>query len=366
MLALKNLRRHRLRTFLTLMGVAIGIATLVAISGYSHSLKDQIQQTVIKRFDLVVLSKGASSPLASRLVLADYKKLLQVEGVSETAGIVIGAVKTKANPYFLIAGTTSYEPLAGNLRLVAGRLPGENDGEILLGRKAFKRLNATINEKVTLTEGYDYTVVGCFDAGSRFFDQGAIMGLSEAQTLLNRQGDLNLALVRFHRGQRPKTIITRIQSILPHLDVLKSKNLLGEIRLFIVVDKVTWGLSAIALIVSTIFVINTLIMAVTERTKEIGILMAIGWSRRMIVGSLIAESIIVCILGGMVGLFGGWALLWGFGQSHITGLDWSAGTLSPGIIAWAMALSFGLGLISSVYPAWVASRLTPAQALRTK
>jgi putative ABC transport system permease protein len=366
MLALKNLRRRKLRTALTLLGVGMGIASLVTISGYSRSLKDQIQQTVIKRFDLVVQSKGASSPMASRLEMPEYQNLFNVEGISEVAGIVIGAVKTDNTPYFIVAGTTSYDPLAGNLRLIAGRLPLMGSDEILLGQTAARRFKAGVGDRVSLSHEGHFTVAGIFDAGSRLFNQGAVMGLDSAQRLLNRPANLNLALIRTKGKSGVKRIIAGIQKHQPHLSVLKSRNLLGEIRLFIVVDKITVGLSAIALIISTIFVINTLAMAVIERTKEIGVLMAIGWSRGMIVRTLFAESMLICTLGGGLGILGGWLLLWGFSRSHVTGLDWSAATLPLHIVLMAMALSVLLGVISAVYPAFVASRLTPAQALRAE
>jgi putative ABC transport system permease protein len=106
-------------------------------------------------------------------------------------------------------------------------------------------------------------------------------------------------------------------------------------------------------------------MAVSERTKEIGILMAIGWSRSRIMRTIIWESLVICFIGGLVGNLMSLALLWGLQFVHPAGVwVWASVSGVPRIILISMGVSLLLGLLSSLYPAFLSTRLLPAEALR--
>ena len=90
-----------------MLGVGLGVALFVTVTSYSRNLKDQLQDTVTKHFDLIVQAKGASSPLASRLTPAEYRQLQKITGIEALPSIVIVAINSRNNPYFLIAGISS-------------------------------------------------------------------------------------------------------------------------------------------------------------------------------------------------------------------------------------------------------------------
>ncbi|MBW1894026.1 MAG: ABC transporter permease, partial [Deltaproteobacteria bacterium] len=305
-----------------------------------------------------------SSPLASRLMPSEYQQLSKVEGIKDLTAIVICAIKTKQTSYFLIVGTSALEPLLNSLSLIEGRLFHRGKKEVLLGRKALKGLNLTINESIELAENDKFLIVGTFVTGSRLIDKGAVLNLQPAMKLLKRGEDVNLALVHIAEGYQPEKIKKDISKSFPSLSVMKSRDLLSEIKLFQVVESFSWGISAIALIIACIFVMNTLMMSVYERTKEIGILMALGWSRWMITKTIFFESIIVCLIGGIFGDILGFMFIYIFSVSNITGLDWTYAALSPTIIVYSIILALILGVVSAVHPAIVVSRLSPAQAIR--
>jgi putative ABC transport system permease protein len=110
---------------------------------------------------------------------------------------------------------------------------------------------------------------------------------------------------------------------------------------------------------------NTFFMAVSERTKEIGILMAMGWSRIMIMRTIISESMMICFLGGLLGNLMALVQLWFFHTINPEGLGWLVSMSVSVEIFWeSMGLSLLLGWIGSLYPAFRASKLLPAEALR--
>jgi len=363
-LSVKNLLRNKIRSFFTMLGVALGIALFVSVTSYSSNLKSQLQDAVTKDFDLIIQSKGASSPIASRLMPSEYRNISTIQGVNDVIPIAIGAIKTKQTPYFLIVGTSTLEPLLNSMSLIDGRLFHPDKKEILLGRRALSALNLNINDTIELAEKDEFLITGTFVTGSRLIDKGAVVGLPHAMHLLKRGEDVNLVLIRVAEGHKPGKIKTAITRELPSVSIMKTKDLLSEIRLFQVVESFSLGISAIALIISCIFVVNTLMMSVYERTKEIGILMAIGWSRWMITKTIFAESIILCLIGSILGDIIGYMFIYLFSASGITGLDWTYASLSPATILHSIILALTLGLVGAVYPSIVASRFSPAQAIR--
>lgn len=364
MLALKNIFRNKIRSFLTMLGVGLGVALFVTVTSYSRNLKSQLQETVTKHFDLIVQAKGASSPLASRLTPQELEQLQRVAGIEALPSIVIGAIKTRREPYFLIAGISALEPLLNSLVVIEGRVLQPDRMEMLLGRRAMRRLGAGIGDTVELSEGVSFTVVGSYTTGSRLLDKGAVLPMALARQLLKRGNNVNLALALIAPGYRADEVTRAIRAAVPTVEPLKSKDLLGEIRLFQVIDKFAWGLSTIAMIIAGVFVINTLTMSVYERTREIGILMAVGWSRWMITKTIFMEAMILCLAGGMVGSGLGFGFIVMFSMSNITGMDWTAASVAPLTLIQAMVMAIVMGMISAVYPVIVASRLSPAQAIR--
>lgn len=364
MLAVKNIFRNKIRSGLTMLGVGLGVALFVTVTSYSRNLKDQLQDTVTKHFDLIIQAKGASSPLASRLTPTEYRQLEKIKGIEALPSIVIGAIKTKKNPYFLIAGISSLEPLLNSLVVIDGRVFDPGRKELLLGRRAMRRLHLQKGDTLDLADQETFTIVGSYTTGSRFFDKGAVLPLPAARRLLKRGDDINLALALITPGHRPADVAEAIRRAVPSVSPLKSKDLLGEIRLFQVIDQFAWGLSSIALIIACVFVINTLTMSVYERTREIGILMAVGWSRWMITRIILVESILLCLAGGLAGVGLGLMFLFLFNLSNVTGLDWVAAAISPVTMGQSMVLAVLMGVVSALYPVLVASRLSPAQAIR--
>lgn len=107
---------------------------------------------------------------------------------------------------------------------------------------------------------------------------------------------------------------------------------------------------------------NTMVMSVFERIREIGILRAIGWGRFMILRLILAEGLILCLLGGLLGVGLGVAGLQVL--RFLKGFEWIQGTYSVGLFGESLVVALGMGLLGSIYPAIRAVRITPIEALR--
>jgi putative ABC transport system permease protein len=164
----------------------------------------------------------------------------------------------------------------------------------------------------------------------------------------------------------PQDVLERIQGRFPQLSAKPAADFVNQIRLFKTVESVVWVISMISLVTCCVVVMNTFIMVVSERTKEIGILMAVGWSKVRIINVLLSEAAALCLLGSLLG--NSLALLYFRILNHLDtiGFGWTPQAIPADILVLSMGASLGAGLLGSLYPAVRASRLSPAAALRSE
>jgi putative ABC transport system permease protein len=365
MVALRNVCRNRIRSALTLLGVAAGISVFVSSLSVSNGFKTQIQDVIKSHsIDLTVQARGAATPITSRIPIADYYKLHEIPGVSALSSVVLGSIRTAWNSYFIIAGISSDEALLGRFGMVEGRsfIPGRR--EVILGELAAKRLGYSANTKILLTENEMFSVAGIYSLGNGVLDGAAILDISDARRLLKSGEFVNIALVRLEKGAEPKDVIENIQQRFPNMSALRSGDFAGQIRMLNTVDLFVWVISAISLFTCCMVVMNTLFMATFERTREIGILMAIGWGRFMIIRTIMYEATIICVGGGLLGNALGLVSLWVLSKTSVVGLGWIPTFIPFAVTIKSIILSLVLGVVSSLCPAVAASKLLPAEALR--
>jgi putative ABC transport system permease protein len=124
-----------------------------------------------------------------------------------------------------------------------------------------------------------------------------------------------------------------------------------------------WAISGLAIIVGGIGMMNTMIMSVFERTREIGTLRALGWRRRRVLAMVLKESLALSLIGVVIGIVLAW--LAGLAMQRIPMWGgWLAVIISPGLLAQTLAIAILLGAVGGLYPAWRAANLSPVEALR--
>ena len=130
-----------------------------------------------------------------------------------------------------------------------------------------------------------------------------------------------------------------------------------------VMNVMVWAISALAILVGGIGMMNTMIMSVFERTREIGTLRALGWRRRKVLGMVIKESLALGLIGVVIGVVLAWLLGLAMQQIPVWGA-WLAVIITPGLLAQALIIAVTLGAVGGLYPAWRAANLSPVEALR--
>jgi putative ABC transport system permease protein len=369
-LAFKNIWRAKTRTLLTLTGVGAGIALYVSLTAISYDLKQQLDQTVARsNIDVIVQEKGAATPVASRIEQKTVAAVATLDMVQSVTSVIVGSIRTRGLPYLFLFGISASEPyLAMTGWLGAGIIdgtlfePGKN--QVLLGRSAARALKKQVGDSVILGAGHEYRVCGIYWLGQGILDGGAIMHIDDSQDLLKRSGYVNLAMVQGHTRQQTSALVQAISQAFPGLEATPAASLRSRIRAISMIDGFVAAVSVTALLLSGILILNTLLMAISERTREIGVLMAVGWSRFRIIRLIITEAVLLGILGGIIGFVAAFPALHLIQLLPAMGPGWVPSVPSPAQFITAVALSSAIAGISSLYPAFFATRLVPAEALR--
>ncbi len=364
MIALRNLRRAPARTVLTLAGIAVGIALFVTVRAITTDIQRQIADAAgAYGLELVVYERRATSPFSSRIAPAQMDSLQAAFGEALTP-LVMGTRNEPWNAYVLVLGVP--RPFLPTLPLSAGATFTAPDDELMLGEVLAGRLARRIGDTLTF-DGRPRRVVGIFRTGSRMLDGAVLLDLPAAQAAITREGadpQFSVAILRLGDSARVRAATARITEEFPRFRVVPGTEFAGAMRLLRVVDAFVRTLAVIAIGATILVVVNTLLMAVGERTRELGILMAIGWRPWHVLRMLFAESLVLCMSGAVLGNLAALTLLRAVNASDAIGVGWI-----PVRYPWSLALTSGgiavlVAALALAWPAVMVWRVQPLTALR--
>lgn len=363
--ALRNLVRSPVRNALTTMGVAIAVAILVMTVSVAVAFKGQIRDAVRNAtVDLMVQSQWSRSPMSSVVSQADLAALGAVPGVRTVSGVLIGQIRVPWSDSFTVVGVSSLAPLLGQMRIVEGRPFVAGRHEIILGQGAAARLRYGVGNKMLLRPGQLLTITGLYSFGFGIMDGAAIIDLETARGLTGRTDAVNFALLQLADASDLPAVTARVTAALPHLTAFRTGELAAHVVELQAVDLFAWIVTVSTAIACLLGVAVTLSMAVVARTRDVGVLAAIGWSRGMIARTVLAEGVVLCLAAALLGNVLARIGLWAFDRAAPIGVG-SLPVAPPSIVViGSLVVAGALGALSALYPAAVASRVMPAQALR--
>lgn len=366
MIALRNLYRRKARSALTVVGIAACIASVVALIAVTGGFRDQTNALASAgQSELVVSQASAADPIISFLPPGTVEKLQGIANVAHVHPVVLSFKQLPKDPLFFFYGTTSGSPLLDLIQITEGRMVFDiehSDHGICLGRNSARQQGVAVGSKFKLgSESLE--VVGIFDASVPFLSVGGLITLNTAHRI-SGQDRANFAFLQL-TNRDEKAIAqteTAIEDAIDGVDAVPAAHFASAFEEFDLADEFVVILSALAVGFGGIGVMNTMIMSVLERTREIGILQAVGWDKRMILRQVLAEGLVLSLLGGGTGI----ALGIGTVEAirSFDAMAWLSGTYTTGLIAKALAVAVGMGLLGTLYPAVRAARITPIEALR--
>lgn len=368
--AFRNLFRARLRTLLTLLGVAASLSVYVMIASMSYGYKEQLDRTLATSgVEVIVQARRAATPLGSRVSTAQAAKIAALPGVRTATPLLVGAIRTKTFPYTILIGFEGVTPgdavgrwLEGSL--VAGRLAAPGGGEVALGHLAAKRSKLWVGDKVKFDDKREVEVVGVLTTGLDMVDGAVLTDKALAVSILGQTSDYNMVLVKVAEGADAVAVMRSINDGEESLAAFPSEKLADRLRNLMLIDNFIFAVGAASFLLASLLVLNTLVLSVSERTRELGILSAIGWSRTRITSMITLEALVLCLAGGLCAYPIAWAALPLISFLPSVGVGWVPLAPQPGVMPATLALSSAVGVVSALFPALYSTSVKPAEALR--
>lgn len=360
-MVLKNLLRRATRSLLTIAGIAVGVAAVVALGAMADGIAKNYTNAVGLSNDLLVTQANAYDVVFSSLDETYGERIAAVPGVDSVEAGVFGWINVDNVPYFLIYG---YEPgtvAMTHYRIVEGKsVTGPT--QMALGRRAAESLKLGVDD-VLRVYGVPYHIVGIYETGQGMEESGAVVTKADAQTITQKQRQVSLFQIGLRRNVDADMVVERIGALDDELTITKSSEYEGNAQMMASLQGFAWGIAAIAILIGGLGMMSAMVMSVMERTREIGTLRAVGWSRWRVVQLILGEAIGLSLIGGVIGSLLGAGLAWLAGQAPGVGA-FLEGSFSPAIFVQGMVTALILGIVGGVYPAWTAANLQPVEALR--
>ncbi len=395
-LAVNNLKRRRLRSWLTMIGIFIGIAAVVSLLSLGQGLQEYINEQfeILGGNTIIVESRtlgppGSASSQSLILTSRDLEVVRDTRGVKDAAGILmksgVVAFKDESEIVFTIGMNEDYFELfesLGNFGVVAGReLTDKDQFKAVVGNNHaygdIWKKDIGLRDSIEI-EGKEFIVVGIRGKIGNPFDDGAIsIPKDTLKELVNIDDEESQILAKTAAGFNPEDVAEDLKRRLRRsrnekelqetFRVQTSEQLLTTFNsIFAVVQGVLVGIAAISLLVGGIGIMNTMYTSVLERTREIGTMKAIGAKNSHILSIFLIESGLLGLIGGLIGVGIGifLAKIAEYISEIYIGSPLLQASMNPLIIFGALAFSFIIGTLSGVLPALQAARLKPVDALR--
>jgi putative ABC transport system permease protein len=396
---IRNLTRRKLRNILTISGIVIGVLALVTMGSMAEKFNALLSGGATyfgSNVQVADSSSGAVGGFGGGLLTLDRVAALQnVDGVAAAFPDVSVSAKpgsTNTVSFGIPDYISNYDPRANTysafkLSIAQGRdLNPNTTGEVVLGAdfatEFKKKVGQAIDLPIRATDAppdfvnHSFTVVGILSKTQTAPDTGAYVSLTDSQMLMKETLPasirnsidttklVNGATVYGKPGVNLDKLADKINAEVPGVKATKPSVLVASFNsggaLF---TAITTGAALIALVVGGLSVINTMLMAVTERVREIGLKKAVGAKVGHILREYLLEAVLIGAIGGSIGILLGWGL-----TSLINAATASA-NLTLFLLSWrlvivAILFSVGLGAVAGIIPALRASRMDPVQALR--
>jgi len=397
-IAIRNIRTRRLRSLLTVLGIVIGVFLIISLLSLSEGLKTTInKQLQAMGGEMIMVMPGGEEDIFTSMIFGgdklekeDIEAIKKAEGVDKVLGFSYTGTVARYKDESKQIAMCGYEPWKESLDILSifqgwslseGRWPSKGN-ELLIGQYI---ANEIFSKKIKagsemVIKGKKFEVAGILNSlGSKQDDSMVYMDMRVYQNLTGeKRGTAAYAIVKLEQGadenlvkeeieaSLEKTRKRRVGTDVADFSVITSEkmgdlagNILGIIQLVIFL------LAGVAIVVGGIGITNSMFTSVRERTREIGLMKAIGAKNSAIMIIFLFEAGIIGFTGGVGGTMLGAALAKGielYGQLHP--MFYFTASVTPGLIIFGLVFSFFVGCLSGLIPARAAAKLKPVEALR--
>jgi putative ABC transport system permease protein len=373
--AIKNVLRRKTRSALAAFSVASAVAATITLIGFASGFEAAMQEAYDSHdVDLLVVRTGVAERLTSSLDATLGDRLAQLPHVrainpSLTDLASLGEGSLTGIP---VRGWPPNSFVFDSLKIVAGGPLAETDHKaVFLGARLAEALKKHVGDMVQL-ENAAFHVVGIYQGANMYEDTTAVVALADLQLLMDRPGqvtEFELMLDRPITAEKIKTLSAQIESLKNRagdrhgLTAIAAHDYVGSSTEIRMAHALSWAVTAIAMAIGCVTVLNTMSVSVLERTQEIGLLRAVGWRRRRVMWMILCEAELIAAAGMAAGL-----VIAMICTPLLARLPMVEGmirpTIAPLVVLVATVLAGALGLTGSAIPSYRATQLHVSDALR--
>ncbi|MGD2177927.1 MAG: ABC transporter permease [Anaerolineae bacterium] len=360
-LTVRNLLRRRTRTALTLLGIGISIAAIVALGALAEGMADLMTGMFrASQTDLLAIQAGVDADFSAidERVGSRIAAWPEVEAV---AGTIMTAVSAEEMQMLIVFGYNPHSFAVRHFRIVEGEsLTGRH--QAIAGKQAAEQMGVEVGDTLRLLNS-NFRVVGIYETGISYEDIGVVIGLREAQSVTGKPHQVMYYAIKLRNPERAEALEKELEAAFPEIDFALTSDIAESMSDFQVMEQMATQISLLALFIGGVGMLNTMLMSVLERTREIGVLRALGWRKRQVLGMILQESLVLGAVGGICGM------LLGLGMGRLLNLVkgiWGSIELvyTPLTFVQAVVVALIAGIAGGLYPAWRATRMRPVEALR--
>ncbi len=369
-IAWRNLLRRPMRTLLTVVGLSVAVAAVVALVGISDGFERSFVDLYHDRKVELIVQRASNLSDRSREIDPSRRgKIQKIPGVKEVFPGLMDVISLADYDLtrVIVVGWEPGSRLMNRLEITAGKslAPGDHR-QAIIGTTLAANTGLKVGDTLPMYGGR-VTVKGIYDGHNVYENGGLFVPLDDLQRMMDTKSVTVFSISLQHPDDPAElaAVERRVEEMDSSLLGKPVADFVNGIQLIKLARGLAWAVSALAAVIGTIGMLNTMMMSVAERVREIGTLRAIGWTKRRVMSIIFCESILLSVGGAALGTVAAVGLTKFLSGFHVTaGLI--QGEIAPFVMVEGAFVAVFIGVSAAAFPAFWGASLAPAQAMRRK